>query len=69
VQNKNSTWFYYKKEIKKKQGYDKKTYQKLVLNILKVMGNSTLIYTHWAPSSRKFLISNLHVAHAFPCVN
>jgi hypothetical protein len=69
VQNKNPTWFQYKKEIKTKQGYDKKTYQKLVLNILKVMGNSTLIYTHWAPSLRKFLISNLHVAHAFPCVN
>jgi len=39
----------------KKQGYDKKTYPKLVLNKLKVMGNSTSIYTYWAPSSKKFL--------------
>jgi hypothetical protein len=28
-----------------KQGYDKKMYPKLVLNKLKVMGNSTSIYT------------------------
>jgi hypothetical protein len=43
-----------KKEIE--QGYDikKKTYPKLVLNKLKLMGNSTFKYTYWAPSSRKF---------------
>ncbi len=29
-------------------------YPKLVFNKLKVMGNSTSIYTHWAPNSRKF---------------
>jgi len=33
-----------------------------MLNILKVMGNSTPIYIHWAFSS------NLHVAHVHPCV-
>jgi hypothetical protein len=28
---------------------------KLMLNRLKVMENFSSIYTHWAPSSRKFL--------------
>ncbi len=51
--NKNPTRFYCKKETK--QGYGKKTYQKLVLNTLKVMGNSTFIYTYWGPSSKNFL--------------
>jgi hypothetical protein len=51
--NKNPTRFYCKEETK--QGYDNKTYQKLVLNKLKVMGNSTFIYTYSAPSSNKFL--------------
>jgi hypothetical protein len=37
-----------------KQGCDKRMYPKLVFNKLKVMGNSTSIYTHWAPNSRKF---------------
>ncbi len=32
----------------------KKTYSKLVLNILKIMGNCTSIYTPWAFSSKKF---------------
>ncbi len=53
MQNKNPTRFYYKERIKK--GYDKKTYPRLVLNILKVMENSTYIFTYWAPSLRKFL--------------
>jgi hypothetical protein len=35
-----------------------------MLNRLKVMENSTSIYTHWAPSSL-----NLHVAHVHPRVN
>jgi hypothetical protein len=46
MQDKNSTRFYYKNETKIKQGCDKKTYPKLVLNRLKIMGNSTFIYTH-----------------------
>jgi hypothetical protein len=45
------------------QSYDKKKYQKLGLNKLKVMRNSTSIYIHLA------LSSNLHVAHVHPCVN
>ncbi len=45
MQDKNSTRFYYKNETKIKQGCDKKTYPKLVLNILKVMGGPTPIYT------------------------
>ncbi len=61
VQDKNSTWFYYKNKTKTKWGYYKKTYPKLMLNILKVMGNPTFIYTHWASSS--------HVAHVPPRVN
>ncbi len=43
VQNKNPIWIYYKEEIK--QGYDKKTYPKLMLNILKTKKNSTFIST------------------------
>jgi hypothetical protein len=35
--------------------FDKKTYPKLMLNKLKVMGNSTSIYTPWAPNIRKFI--------------
>jgi hypothetical protein len=34
--------------------YHKKTYPKLMLNWLKVIANSTSIYTPWASSSRKF---------------
>ncbi len=44
AQNKNPIKFCYKKGIK--QSYDKKTYPKLMLNILKVMGNYTSIYTY-----------------------
>jgi hypothetical protein len=61
--NKNSKTFYYKKETKTKQGYDKKTYPKLLLNTLKVMGNSTFIYTYWAPSSKKWPM----FIHVHPC--
>jgi hypothetical protein len=54
MQDNNPTRFYYKEEIKIKQGYDKKMYSKLMLNIVKVMGNYTFIYTLWAPNSKKF---------------
>jgi hypothetical protein len=37
--NKNPTKFYCKEKIE--QGYNRKMYPKLVLNIIKVMGNST----------------------------
>jgi hypothetical protein len=36
-----------------KQGCDKKTYQTLVLNILKIIEGRTFIYTPWGPNSRK----------------
>jgi hypothetical protein len=52
--NKNQTRFYYKEEMKIKQGYVKKMYSKLVLNKFKVMGNFTSIYVFWAANSRKF---------------
>ncbi len=52
--NKNQTRFYYKEEMKIKQGYNKNMYSKLVLNKLKLMGNFIFIYASWAPSSRKF---------------
>jgi hypothetical protein len=70
VQNKNPTRFYCKEEIKTKQGYNNNTYQKLVLNKLNVMGNSTFIYSPWAFSSKKFLkkFSNLLLPHVHPCV-
>jgi hypothetical protein len=38
-----------------KTSYDKKTYPKLMLNILKVIENSILIYTYSTPRSKKFL--------------
>jgi hypothetical protein len=46
---------YYKEETKTEQGYDNKTYPKLLLNTLKVMENPTFIYTHWTFNSKKFL--------------
>jgi len=76
--NKNPMIFYCKEEIKTWQGYDKRTYQKLVLNRWKIIGNSTSIYTYSTFSSRKFKkkTPNLHVAyvhmcvaHVYPCVN
>jgi hypothetical protein len=45
VRIKNPTRLYYK-EKQTKQGYDKKTYSKSMLNTLKVMGDSTFIYTY-----------------------
>jgi hypothetical protein len=55
MQNKNLKRFYCNKKIRIKQGCEKTTYPKLMLNILKLMRNSTSIYTHWAPNSTMFL--------------
>jgi hypothetical protein len=68
----NPTKFCCRKEIKTKQGYDKKKPLKLILNKLKVMGNSTFIYTYWATSLKKFLkklsiYMCTHVHIAFMC--
>jgi hypothetical protein len=52
VGNKNPTRIYCNEETK--QSYDKKTYPKLMLNKLKVMGNFTFIYTYWALTQRSF---------------
>lgn len=35
------------------QGCKIRLYLKLMLNKLNVMGDSSYIYTHWAPNSRK----------------
>ncbi len=53
VQNKNPTKFYYKNKTKIEPGCHKKKYQKLVLNILKVIKNLTFIYTIWGLNSNK----------------
>jgi hypothetical protein len=45
VQNKNPRRFFYKNKIRTKQIYDKITYPKLMLNILKVIKGPTSIYT------------------------
>ncbi len=74
MQAKNPTIFNYKNETKIKQGYDNKTYSKLVLNKLKLIKNSTSIYGHWAFISRIFF-KKLPTymwpmfAHVHPCVN
>jgi hypothetical protein len=51
---------------KKKQNKDttRNCIQKLLLNKLKVMGNSTFIYTYQAPSSKKFF--NKLPTHMWP---
>jgi hypothetical protein len=54
-----------------------KMYLKLMLNKLKIMGNSTFIYTHWAYSSKKLpiymwpMFTHVRpcVAYVHPCVN
>jgi len=56
------------------QSYDKKTYLKLVLNILRVVNNSTSINTHWTSSSKKFINKfSIYMwpmfTHVHPCVN
>ncbi len=75
VWNKNPIIFYCKEEMKTIQSYDKKMYRKLLLNKLKVMGSSTFIYTHWAPSSKKFFKLPIYMClcspilvHVHPCV-
>jgi hypothetical protein len=42
----NAKGLYYKNMTRKKQDHDKDTYSKLMLNKMKIMHNSTLIYTH-----------------------
>ncbi len=54
VHDMNVKGFYYKNMTRIEQNHDKDTYPKLVLNRLKIMWDSTSIYTNWAPSSRKF---------------
>jgi hypothetical protein len=44
------------KTLLQKHDNNKDLYPKLVLNRLKGMWDSISIYTHWAPSSKKFLI-------------
>jgi hypothetical protein len=51
------------------QGCDKRMYQKLVLNILKVMGNFAFIYTHCSLKEISQKTSNLHVAHIHQCAS
>jgi len=55
VHDMNVKGFYYKNMTRIEQNHDKDTYPKLVLNRLKIIWDSTSIYTNWAPSSRKFL--------------
>jgi hypothetical protein len=47
--------FITRKERKIEQGYEKKIDSKLMLKRLKVMGNSTSIYTYWALAQISFL--------------
>jgi hypothetical protein len=64
AQNKNMLW-------------QKKTYPKLMLNELKVMGNSIFVYTHWHLIQEIFFKNfqptcgpySPMCAHAYPCVN
>jgi hypothetical protein len=44
-----------KKKFKKNKAMTGKHTKKLMLNILKVINNSTSIYTYWTPSSKKIL--------------
>jgi len=46
MQDNNSTRFFCNNEIKIEQGCDKRMFPKLMLNRLKIMGNSTSMYTH-----------------------
>jgi len=72
VWNKNPEIFYCKEKIKKRTRLWQKSYPKLVLNKLKVMGNFTSIYTPWAFSSRIFfkklpIYMWFMFNHVFPC--
>ncbi len=53
MQYKNLIRFYCKNETRKKQGYDKKAYPKLMLNRLKVIESPTFIYTPQGPNYNK----------------
>jgi len=53
VYNVNAKIFNYKNMTRTKQDHDKDTYPKLMLNVLQVMWDSTFIYIHWAPNSKK----------------
>ncbi len=55
MHNVNAKGLYFKNMTRIKQDHDKYTYPKLVLNRLKVMWDSTFIYTHWALCSNKLL--------------
>ncbi len=59
MQNKNATRFYCSKETRTKQGYNTKTYPKLMLNILEIIGNFTFIYTYWVPLGKKLGFSTM----------
>jgi hypothetical protein len=60
MHNVNAKIFNYKNMTITKQDYDKNIYPKLLLNILQVMWDSTFIYVHWTPSSKK-LFKNFHL--------
>jgi hypothetical protein len=62
VQNKNSTRFYCKNDIRTKQGYDKKTYPKHVLNRLKIIIGPSSICPLGDLTQR-----NLHGSFIFMC--
>jgi len=53
-----------------KNKHDKKRYPKLILNILKVMGNFIFIYTPWVLSSNLFLrgFQSTCDPYVHPCV-
>ncbi len=58
--------FIAKNKTKTEQCCDKKTYPKLVLNILKLIEGSTFIYTPWGPNFKK-PPWKLH-PHVWPCM-
>ncbi len=82
VQNKNSTKFCCKNN--NNNNIITRKHIKLVLNVLKIMGNFNSIYTHWASNSKKIfkkppthmwpmftMYAHVHpyVTHVYPCVN
>jgi len=58
MQNKNATRFYCNNKTRTKQSYTR-TYPKLMLNILEVIGNPISIYTYWAPLGEKLGFSTM----------
>jgi hypothetical protein len=55
VHDVNAKGLHHKNMTKIEQDHDKDTHSKLVLNKLKIMWDSTFIYTHVAFNSRNFL--------------